>query len=64
MNIVTFISLLVVLLIFLYLRKVSKLKIIFISKNNFGVKRSEVELFWGRFKSICSIKDDIFLPMA
>tara|TARA_B110000971_G_C19608111_1_gene319127 strand:+ start:28 stop:141 length:114 start_codon:yes stop_codon:yes gene_type:complete len=30
----------------------------------FGAHRSEVTLFSGRFKSICSIKDDIFLPMA
>jgi len=49
MNIVTFISLLVVLLFFLYFRKVSKLKIIFISKNNFGAHMSEVTLFWGGF---------------
>jgi hypothetical protein len=28
-----------------------------------GAEGSKITLFWGGFKSICSIKDDVFLPM-
>ena len=47
MNIVTFISLLVVLLFFLYFRKVSKLKINFILGNNTVEPKGVMSLYFG-----------------